>query len=186
MAVWNRCGRPGNASTKNRNGYTGNLILDNCCPQLLKLRKRNTNTGYLSRNDIKKMWSISLGTIPNDLIISHSRHVSLDPLSHLEVITCHLCVLNGHRLHQRTCPESTPAQPRCSCRPNLVYDMYPRYDVETFLAHMKGRHVEYFERFRDILAKMSVQRRSAYELDKDVWQVQRLVRDVYGMGDDLM
>ena len=64
--------------------------------------------------------------------------------------------------------------------------MYPRYDVETFLAHMKGRHLEYFERFRDILAKMSVQRRSAYELDKDVWQVQRLVRDVYGMGDDLM
>ena len=51
---------------------------------------------------------------------------------------------------------------------------------------MKGRHLEYFERFRDILAKMSVQRRLAYELDKDVWQVQRLVRDVYGMGDDLM
>jgi hypothetical protein len=64
--------------------------------------------------------------------------------------------------------------------------MYPRYDVEAFLAHMKGRHLEYFERFRDILAKMSVQRRSAYELNKDVWQVQRLVRDVYGIGDDLM
>lgn len=51
---------------------------------------------------------------------------------------------------------------------------------------MKGRHLEYFERFLDILAKMSVQRRAAYELDKDVWEVQRLIREIYGMGDDLM
>ena len=114
------------------------------------------------------------------------RLVSLDPPSQLEVMTCHLCVLNRHRLHQRTCPESTPAKPRCSCRPDLVYELYPRYDVEAFLAHMKGRHLEYFERFLDILAKMSVQRRAAYELDKDVWEVQRLIREIYGMGDDLM
>jgi hypothetical protein len=102
------------------------------------------------------------------------------------VMTCHLCVLHAHRLHQRICPESTPAHPRCPCQPKLEYKLYPRYDLETFLTHMKAKHLEYFERFRDILAKMSVQRRSIYELDKDVWEVQRLIREVYGMGDDLM
>jgi hypothetical protein len=185
MAVWNRCVRLGNSSTKNRNGYTGNRIPVNYYPLRLRLLKKNMSTGYPSRSDIKRTWFTFLGMMSERSLLTY-RLVSLDPPSQLEVVTCHLCVLNKHRLHQRTCPESTPAHPRCSCRPDLVYELYPRYDVEAFLAHMKGRHLEYFERFRDILAKMSVQRRAAYEVDKDVWEVQRLIREVYGMGDDLM
>jgi hypothetical protein len=101
-------------------------------------------------------------------------------------VTCNLCVLNAHRLHQLLCPNIAPPETRCSCRPFLSYDLYGRYDIEIFLQHLKARHLEYFERFRDILEKMSAQRRVAYELDKDVWQIQRLIREVYGMGDDLV
>jgi len=62
--------------------------------------------------------------------------------------------------------------------------LYNRYDVEAFLTHLKMRHVEYFERYRDLLEKMSLQRRSTHELEKDVWEVQGKIREVFGMGDD--
>jgi hypothetical protein len=112
--------------------------------------------------------------------------IKLNPPSHNTVVTCHLCVLNAHRMHQRTCPEIELPETRCSCRLTLSYELYDRYDTEAFLVHMKAYHLEYFERYKGILAKMSVQRRSIYEPDKDVWQIQRLIREVYGMGDDLM
>jgi hypothetical protein len=31
-----------------------------------------------------------------------------------------------------------------------------------------------------------VQRRLAYEKDRDVWEAQKMIRDVFGMGDDLI
>lgn len=112
--------------------------------------------------------------------------ITLNPPSNNQVVTCHLCVLNAHRLHQQTCPEIAPPETRCICRPSFLYDLYARSDTETYLSHLKAGHLEYFERLRNILGKMSSQRRSVYKLDKDVWQIQRLIREVYGMGDDLM
>ena len=88
-------------------------------------------------------------------------------------------------MHQRCCPESTPLQPRCGCRIDLGYELYPLHGVDSFLGHLKTKHLEYYERFRDIVSKMSVLRRTTYEHEKDVWEVQRLIREVYGMADDL-
>lgn len=102
------------------------------------------------------------------------------------MVTCHLCVLNAHRSHQYECPQSTPDRPRCSCRPDLSYDLYDRYDVDTFLLHLKSRHLEYHERYRDYLQRLSIQSNPVYELNKDIWLVQKAIRDVYGMGDDLI
>ena len=73
------------------------------------------------------------------------------------------------------CPKSAPAQLQYSSGPNLAYELCPGYDVEAFLARMKGRHLEDFEKIRDISKKILVQQRSAYEPDKDVWEVQRLI-----------
>jgi hypothetical protein len=87
-------------------------------------------------------------------------------------------------MHERICSDSTHREARCTCRPLLEYDLYGWYDVDTFLAHLKLRHLEYYERFGYILERMSVPRRSVYEL-KDVWGVQKLIRGIYGVGDDL-
>ena len=113
------------------------------------------------------------------------RKFNLNDRTHLEVVTCHFCVLNAHRMHQKSCPESTPLMPGCGCRVDLMYDLYPLRDADSFLVHLKMKHLEYYERFRNIVANMSVVRRTAYENEKDGWEVQRLIREVYGMADDL-
>jgi hypothetical protein len=95
-------------------------------------------------------------------------------------------VLNAHRLHQHECPQSTPDRPGCSCRPELFYDLYGRYAVDTFLLHLKGRHLEYHERYLDYLLRLSIQNKPENELKKDIWHIQKVIRDVYGMGDDLI
>jgi len=33
---------------------------------------------------------------------------------------------------------------------------------------------------------MSVPRKSEFDAKKDVWEVQKLIRETYGIGDDLM
>jgi len=88
-------------------------------------------------------------------------------------------------MHQQWCPESTHLYPRCGCRTDLGYELYPLHDVDSFLGHLKTKHLEYYERFRDIVSKMSVLRRTTYEHEKDGWEVQRLIREVYGMAPDL-
>lgn len=118
-------------------------------------------------------------------IASEARQINFNPPRNFEVVSCHLCVLDAHRVHRMNCPDSTPAQPLCLCRNHLTFELYDRYDVQTFLAHLKSRHLEYYERYGD-LVKMSLQRRELRGLDKDVWEVQRLIRDAFGMGDDLI
>lgn len=103
-----------------------------------------------------------------------------------EIVTCHLCVLNAHRSHQRSCELSTPSQPRCPCRPVLSYRLYPRYDLDQFLAHLKGIHLEYFERLRWLITGNFTNARRVLESNNDIWEVQKLIRETYGMGDDLM
>jgi hypothetical protein len=110
--------------------------------------------------------------------------IEFEPVSRLETVSCHLCVLNAHRLHERDCSHASFLQPRCSCLPRLSYEMYDRYDVETFLAHLKLRHLEYFERFRN-LWEMFLPKETATQWGLDVWQVQKLIRERFGIGDDL-
>ena len=156
----------------------------NCYLQPLKRLKRNTSIGFLSRRDIKKTSFMYLGK--SLCCPANVRQFKLDPPTHQDCVTCHLCVLNAHRSHQRNCPYSTPEHPRCECRPTLAYDLYDRHDIDRFLWHLKSRHLEYFERFRDLLTKLSVQRRLVYERERDVWEAQKMIRDVFGMGDDLI
>ena len=155
----------------------------------LSRRKRNMIIGSWLKNDTSRTSSMSLGrqNLFQLCIFAYKiRQAGHDPPIHPHIVTCHLCVLNAHRLHQKLCPKSTPEQFCCSCRPNLEYELYSRYDVATFLAHMKLCHLEYFEGFRDLLEKLSLQGRSILEFEKDLWEAQSLIRDVFGMGDDLI
>jgi len=81
---------------------------------------------------------------------------------------------------------STPANPRCSCKPDLGYEVFSRSDADTFFAHLKSKHLEYFERYRDFVHKISLQRRPIERMHEDMWEVQRLICEVFGMGDDLI
>ena len=126
-----------------------------------------------------------LGYDDPTFIAANSSRVELNPPSHQKLVTCHICVLNAHRLHQRSCSKSTPEEPRCLCKPPLSYRLYDRSDVEEFRRHLKIYHLEYFERFHALMQKRSLQKRATTQFETDVWQVQKLIRDVHGIGDDL-
>lgn len=128
-----------------------------------------------------------LGCFLRLLTVSDLRQISFDERpSHFAFVTCHLCVLGAHRDHQRGCSMSTPARPRCSCKPDLGYEVFSRSDADGFLAHLKSMHLEYFERYRDMVQKLCLQRLPVEEMQEDMWEVQRMIRDVFGMGDDLV
>jgi hypothetical protein len=80
---------------------------------------------------------------------------------------------------------STPANPGCLCRPDLGYEVFRRSDVVGFLEHLKSKHLEYSERYRDLVQKISMQKLVVLGMQEDIWEVQRMIRDAFGMGDDL-
>lgn len=99
-------------------------------------------------------------------------------------MTCHLCVLSAHRNHQRDCPKSNHLKPRCSCQPDFAYELFGRFDANDFIAHFKSKHLEFYERYRDLVQRISFQKGSVEGVGKDMWEVQRMIRDIYGMGDE--
>lgn len=196
MEVSNKCEKRDTWNTRNRSDYTGRL--SSAAVWLIPVWP-TTITSNSTGSTGGKVWILALRwkTIQRRCHSCHwvggfhwyftnRRQFKFDPLSHHDGVTCHLCVLNAHRSHQRNCPYSTPEHPRCECRPTLLYDLYDRHDIDGFLWHLKSRHLEYYERFRDLLTKVSVQRRLAYERNRDVWEAQKMIRDVFGMGDDLI
>jgi len=164
--------------------HSYSLIHVTFCSQHRRRLQKSTNIGCLWSEATEISSSIYLGILR--LFWVHTSQFDTDISSQNEVVTCHLCVLNAHRQHQQGCEISTPSRPRCPCRPRLDYDQYARHDVEAFLSHLQICHLEHYERFRYLRYNMSVPRKSEFDAKKDVWEVQKLIRETYGIGDDLM
>jgi hypothetical protein len=62
--------------------------------------------------------------------------------------------------------------------------LFGRFDANDFIAHFKSEHLEFYERYRDLVERISFQKGSVEGVGKDMWAVQRMIRDIYGMGDE--
>jgi hypothetical protein len=64
--------------------------------------------------------------------------------------------------------------------------LYGRFDANDFIAHFKSKHLEFYERYRDLVQRISFRKGSVEGVGKDMWEVQRMIRDIYGMGDEAL